>query len=163
MLNKKTIFLFLALILPIGIFLFLKFFGRNEFFVEPLYVKEYPQVPEGCIAVKSLPYSIPDSIIVRLPLEDADLIIVAFGQKSTESVNQIRRVQEQFGNDPLKFVTLPATQQSDYWSRCVFFLKEPFDLVLVDRSGVIRGQYSSAKREDVDRLITELSIVLKKY
>ena len=52
MLNKKTLFLFLALVLPIGIFLFLKFFGRNEFSVEPLYTRVYPEVTEGCTASK---------------------------------------------------------------------------------------------------------------
>jgi hypothetical protein len=47
--------------------------------------------------------------------------------------------------------------------KCVFLLKEPFDLVMVDRAGVIRGQYTSNDREEVDRLIMEITIILKRY
>lgn len=162
MLNKKTLFLFLAFVLPIGIFLFLRFFGRNEFSVQPLYVNVYPEVMEGCTAVENLPYAIPDSIILQLPLDNKDLVLLKFGDQDTESANQLKRIEEQFSSDPVTLVTMPTVIKSDYWRRCVFFLKEPLDLVLIDRSGVIRGQYNSSEREEIDRLITELSII-KKY
>ena len=42
-------------------------------------------------------------------------------------------------------------------------MREQFDLVLLDNEGTIRGQYVSDDREEMDRLITELSILLKKY
>ena len=163
MLNKKTLFLFLAFVLPIGIFLFLRFFGRNEFSVQPLYADVYPEVMEGCTAVENLPYAIPDSIILQLPLDNMDLVLLKFGDQDAESANQLKRIEEQFGSDPVALVAMPAAIKSDYWRRCVFLLKEPLDLVLIDRSGVIRGQYHSSEREEIDRLITELSIILKKY
>ena len=163
MLNKKTLFLFLAFVLPIGIFLFLRFFGKNEFSVQPLYVNEYPEVMEGCTAVENLPYAIPDSVLLQLPLDNKELVLLKFGDQDTESANQLRRTEEQFSNEPVVLMTMPAGSKSDYWKRCVFFLKEPLDLVLIDRSGVIRGQYNSSRREEIDRLITELSIILKKY
>lgn len=163
MLNKKTLFLFLALILPIGIFLFLRFFGKNEFTVKPLFVDLYPEVMEGCAPVDTIPYSIPDSIRIQLPQKKADLVLLKFGDQSSESANQIKRTQEQFSSDPVVLVFMPITAKSDYWKNCVFFLKDPFDLVLIDRYGVIRGQYNSDEREEIDRLITELSIILKKY
>lgn len=163
MLNKKTLFLFLALVLPIGIFLFLKFFGSNVFSVEPLYTKVYPEVTEGCTAIRSLPYTIPDSITLQLPQENADLVILKFGESGTVSTNQLRRTEEQFNNDPVVLVVMASTSRYDYWRHCIFFLKEPLDLVVVDRSGVIRGQYNSSEREEIDRLITELSILLMKY
>jgi hypothetical protein len=163
MLNKKTLFLFLAFVLPIGIFLFLRFFGRNEFSVQPLYVNVHPEVMEGCPAVVNLPYAISDSIMLQLPLDSKDLVVLKFGDPDTESANQLERIEEQFSIDPVAVVVMPAAIRSDYWRRCVFFLKEPYDLVLIDRSGVIRGQYNSSEREEMDRLITELSIILKKY
>jgi hypothetical protein len=163
MLIKKIIFLFLALVLPIGIFLFLKYFGKNEFAVQPLYSTEYPVIEAGCPAVKSIPYSIPDSVMIQLPFENADLLLLQFGSTGNESANQTTRIQKEFTNDPVKLFIPPDTQQTTVWRRCVFFLKEPFDLALVDRHGVIRGQYTSNDREDVDRLVTELSILLKKY
>jgi len=162
MLIKKIIFLFLALGLPTCIFLFLKFFGKNEFNVQPLYSTEYPAIEAGCPAVK-IPYSVADSVMIQLPFENADLLLLKFGSQGSESANQIRRIQEEFTNDPVKLFVPTDTQQTTTWRRCVFFLKEPFDLVLVDRQGVIRGQYTSNDREEVDRLVTELSILLKKY
>lgn len=162
MVNKKIIFLFLAFILPICIFLFLKFFGKNEFAVEPLYTDVYPEPIAGCPSVVSLPYSIPDSIMSQLQ-DTAQLMVLKFGVFSGESANQMRRTTEEFSKDPVVVSSMPVAGKYTYWKDCVFFLKEPFDLVLIDRMGVIRGQYNSAEREEVDRLITEVSILLKKY
>jgi len=163
MVNKKIIFLFLAFILPTCIFLFLKFFGKNEFTVEPLYVDAYPEPAAGCPSVVTLPYSIPDSIMAQLPDKRAELMVLKFGVFLGESGNQIRRTKEEFSNDPVAIITMPETRKSNYWRDCLFFLKQPFDLVVIDRTGVIRGQYNSAEREDIDRLVTEVSILLKKY
>jgi hypothetical protein len=161
--QKKTIFLFLALILPICIFLFLKFFGRNEFAVQPLYVDVYPEIQEGCIAITMLPYDIPDSIRMQLPLTKDSLVIVFFGEMNYDAANQVKRIREQFINDPVELLSLRPSGKVLFWKNCIFFLKEPFNLVLVDRRGAIRGQYASADREDVDRLLTEVTIILKKY
>lgn len=161
--QKKTIFLFLALILPICIFLFLKFFGKNEFAVQPLYVDAYPEVQEGCMAITMLPYYIPDSIRSQLPFKKDSLVIVSFGEMNIESANQMKRIREEFIHDPVELLSLPSSDELRLWRNCIFFLKEPFDLVLVDRSGAIRGQYVSGDREEVDRLLMELTIILKKY
>lgn len=161
--QKKSVFLFLALILPICIFLFLKFFGKNEFAVQPLYVDVYPEVVEGCEAVSSLPYYIPDSIRIQLPLKKDSLVLVLFGEMNSESVNQMKRVKEEFIDDPIELLSVPTSDQARFWMNCIYFLKKPYDLVLVDRRGAIRGQYVSGDREQVDRLLTELTIILKKY
>ena len=52
---------------------------------------------------------------------------------------------------------------SMHLKKCVFFLKDRYDLVLVDRAGLIRGEYISDDREEVDRLLMELAILFKKY
>ncbi len=163
MVNKKIIFLFLAFILPTCIFLFLKFFGKNEFTVEPLYADVYPEPVAGCPSVMTLPYSVPDSIMAQLPDKSAELFVLKFGVFSGESANQMRRTKEEFSNDPVVISTMPESRKSNNWRDCVFFLKQPYDLVVIDRTGVIRGQYNSAEREEIDRLITEVSILLKKY
>jgi len=49
------------------------------------------------------------------------------------------------------------------WKTCIFLLKKPYDVVLIDRKGLIRGQFVSDNREEIDRLITEVDIILKKY
>ncbi len=160
--KRKTIFLFLALVLPVCIFLFLKMFGRNEFAVPALYTDTYPEIHENCGIVK-LPYYIPDSILAMLPLDKDSLVVIVFGDLSNESLNQIRRIEQEFGQDPVKVMTLNATSQHFSWKDCIFFLKEPFNVVMVDKRGAIRGQYVSSLREEIDRLLTELTIILKKY
>ena len=58
---------------------------------------------------------------------------------------------------------MPASDSTMHLKKCVFFLKDRYDLVLVDRAGLIRGEYISDDREEVDRLLMELAILFKKY
>lgn len=73
--------------------------------------------------------------------------------------------------------TLLTGEQADIYemARCGFFIvAKPSEerendfihsdkLVLVDKDKRIRGYYSGTDREDVDRLITELQVLLKEY
>jgi hypothetical protein len=160
--GKKILFLFLALLLPIGVFFFLKIFGKNEFAVKPLFQDELPEGFADCQAVH-LPYKIDDPILRTILSKHDSLGIVYFkGENSKkESAGQLRRIQKEFKNDRIKLVV--ANHDSSLDQRCVFFLKKPYDLVLVDNKGIIRGQYASYDRDEMDRLITEVDIILKKY
>lgn len=158
--KAKGILLFLALLLPVCIFLFLKFFGKNEFQVAPLYMDESPAA-EGCVNV-SIPYRIADSIRERIILGDHELVILADNVK--ERGNVMRRLREYFSQDPVAIQSMQDKfTDVGFARRCIFFLKEPFDLVLVDKEGQIRGQYNSREREEVDRLQVEVSIILRKF
>ena len=163
MMKKKSLFLFLALILPVCIFLFLKFFGKNEFSVPPLFIDETPKNVADCATTVVLPYAVPDSVMSRLQFDDDTLVIVHMGALARESSNQLQRVREEFGSYPIAILQLEPNPRHRYWQACVFFLEEPLDLVLLDRNGVIRGQYASHDRKEMDRLLTELSIILKLY
>jgi hypothetical protein len=161
--GNKVIFLFLAFLLPVLIFLFLKFFGKNEFVVEPLYITEAPEVPSGCAPV-SIPYHVPDSVKNSLTLENDTLTLLVFGKPDKEALTQLERVDEEFAGDAIhKKIIGQADPEYTSLKQCIFFLKEPFDIVLVDRRGTIRGQYVNNDREDIDRLLTEIAIILKKY
>jgi hypothetical protein len=160
--NTKALFLFLALILPVCIFLFLKFFGRNEFEVRPLFLDSAPEASSGCPQV-AIPYVVDDSIRTQLPFGKDSLLIVIIGKDTTASANQIRRVQDEVQNLPVGLLTLSESKRHLFWKACVFFLKDPLDLVLVDTKGQIRGQYTSADRDEIDRLLTEITIILKRY
>ena len=161
--GRKNLYLFIALLLPRCVFIFLKLFGKNEFAVAPLFVDVMPEVQPGCAAV-SIPYHTPDSIVQKLDFKNDSLVLISFGEPNQEGINQLKRVDEQHQSDPIHQVHIPS---SDYryttWNNCIFFLKEPFDLVLVDRKGVIRGQYTSNDLDEMDRLITEITIILRKY
>ena len=162
--GKKILFLFLALLLPICVFVFLKIFGKNEFAVPPLFQDTLPEIQAGCPPVK-LPYTISNEMLPQTVLSGDSLGLIYYPtvKPSRESQNQITRFKKEFKQDPIT-LQIPDSTSTMYQSRyCVFFLKEPYDLVLIDQHGVIRGQYVSEDREEVDRLITEIDIILKKY
>lgn len=161
--QKKSIFLFLALVLPVLIFVFLKFFGKNEFAVKPLFVESAPEISEGCLPV-SLPYRVGDSILQQLAFEQDSLVLVLFGEPNDEAKIQINRILEEPSTGGIRIIRFPAMgERVTQWKKCVFFLKEPLDLVLVDKTGLIRGQYTCGDREEIDRLLMEITIILKKY
>ena len=161
--RTKAIFLFLALLLPVCIFVFLKIFGRNEFNVEPLFSELPPPALSECQPA-SAPYLLHDSVRSQLPYGNDSLLVIAFeGNGDPNSVSQLRRLKEEIANLPVGFLTLPEGARHLLWKRCLFFLQEPQDVVAVDLKGRIRGQYTSTDREDIDRLLTELTIILKRY
>jgi len=191
----KVFFLFLAFVLPVSIFVFLKLFGRNEFDVAPLFVTEAPPHTEGCGFVPSLPYFVPDSIRSRYHLTADSLTVIFFAPVSGEELNQLDRIREQTASDPVQILestsvaaiagtgvqenpdssvlktaspaaagdasSIPAG--SDAVRRCLFFLDNDLNVVMLDRRGAIRGQYTAGDRDDMDRLLTEITIILKKY
>jgi hypothetical protein len=159
---KKPILLFLALLFPACIFVFLKFFGKNEFTVPPLYTEIYPEGMEECGVSVTLPYHIPENVKSSLFLPKDSLVLVHFGELTTASEKQLERVSNEYRKG-IKLQFMHASDSVSYLRKCIFFLKGQYDLVLVDREGLIRGQYVSDDREEVDRLLMELAILLKKY
>lgn len=161
--KKKGIFLFLALLLPIFIFLFLKFFGKNEFAVRPLFQDAAPEPQTGCGQVK-IPYHVPDSVFSTLTFERDTLLLLWFDDLTDNGITQFRRVSKELEKDPVKNQIVALNDQKMQLRRtCIFLLKKPYDVVLIDRKGLIRGQFVSDNREEIDRLITEVDIILKKY
>jgi len=166
--NKtKITFLFLAFVLPVGIFVFLKLFGRNEFDVPPLYVHDAPPKLSGCVAA-SHPYHVPDSIRASYTSANDSLTIIYFQPLTSEGLNQLDRVREQTAHDPVRLTagelsTASAVVDSASVRRCAFFLDGAVNVVMIDKRGLIRGQYTADDREEIDRLLTEVTILLKKY
>jgi hypothetical protein len=161
--SSKVMLLIVAFLLPIGIFIFLKTFGKNEFDVPPLYADEAPVVQSGCVSPR-LPYRLPPGIVDSLHFENDSLVLVMFGTPDKTAQTQLKRVTDEFKDDALhQKIIASAVPYGLAWKQCIFFLNEPYDLALVDRSGAIRGQYTANDREEVDRLLTELTIILKKY
>jgi len=160
---KKGIFLFLALLLPIGIFVFLKLFGKNEFAVEALYQKDYPKVLTGCQKIDKLPYFVPDSVLDRVNTRGDSLAVIFFGSLEGEQLNQYKRVLADAVVDDITVINLEVSDRATLWKRCVFFLGDSLDVAMVDAKGTIRGNYLAGDRDDIDRLLTEIAIILKKY
>ena len=154
---KKTILLFLALLLPVCIFVFLKFFGKNEFDVPAFYQQEKPVVPEDCSYSYAAPYLIPDSVMAHVKKDEKKaLYLVHFS-----SPENLSRVVENYGSE-IDVVADPNLADTRL-RRCVFLMTESQDMILIDNQKKIRGYYDSKDREEIDRLLLELDILLKKY
>jgi hypothetical protein len=157
---KQFIVLGLALLLPIAIFIFLKTFGRNEFKVPPLFTDSVPPIGEGCGLEVSAPYRILPGELDLLKISIDSLACVAFMKEGSR--DPLARVREEYETAPIQFFPLDENAYRQK-KECIFLLTEPFDVALVDSNGRIRGQYNSLERDDIDRLITEIAIIFRKY
>ena len=163
--GKKGIFLFVALLLPGVIFVFLKMFGKNEFGVEVMFEKEKPEAVAGCSEV-ALPYRVSHDVVKEvLPGRDS-LVLIWFAKSSanTHALTEIGQLKNDLVSDPVKVVLVAESDaRFNDWYGCRFLMRAPLDAVLMDRRGAIRGQYELADRDEADRLRTEITIILKKY
>jgi hypothetical protein len=154
---KKVIVLFLSLLFPVCIFLFLKLFGKNEFNVPPLYTDVYRENLEGCGMPVVLPYRIPDSVRNVLSLSKERLTLFYFGSGEEKNLDNVTEENKS------KFDFKQLSDTLRQLKNCIFFLEDSKDLALVDGDGTIRGQYDAGDRDEIDRLRLELSILFKEY
>jgi hypothetical protein len=161
--GKKIILLFLALLLPVCVFLFLKTFGKNQFDVPPFYQEE---LPEGSCGISySAPYVLPDSIMrsIKNGKADVSLFLINF----SSSKEGLPKVHEEVTPEEVSIIpTSDLSMNPDsiaFIRDCILIAKPGFDLVLIDNQKRIRGYYKATDREEVDRLLIELEIILKKY
>lgn len=168
-LTKWTV-LVLALVVPVAVFIFLKIFGRNEFEVPPLYTDSLPERPSFCQPV-SVPYAVPESIRARLCFNSRASLNLLWLDKPDEVA--LQRLQNAFKDHELNNVYFSPPEGStackpdvadsiSYYVECFLFVPEQKNKILVDKAARIRGYYGTS-REEIDKLIMEASIMLKKY
>ena len=175
---KKFLYLFLALALPALIFIFLKKFGKNEFQVQTYFVEGLK--PDSICAVSSLgPYQVPDSIVSKIGFKKPKALRVAIVYPFVKDhLTEVGRIKSKYAQDSVEILILsgvPNNPKSDMpitfldfsnfgnvvW--CWLRVAEPFSVVVLDRENNIRGYYDGSKRDEMDRLDMELSILLNKY
>src|SRR5690606_34162451 len=161
--GRKVIVLIAALAAPVAVFLFLKFFGTNEFAVEPLFQDAVPE--NDCNVEYQLPYRIPDSVRSTLPFsESTAFVIVGFPGRDTTRTTEgsLRRLADGFANDPVAFVRHRSSgnERVRAW---IYLLDEGCSDAASHRDGTIRGRYALLDRKEADRLSVELKIMLRKY
>lgn len=160
----KLILLILALALPVLIFVFLKFFGKNEFQVEPLFA-EGPPVVSGCPEFPQGQYYIPAELVAGLGGSTVDsLTLIVVGSDGQRNAFE-DRLREGFTPTEVKIASVSGISADSLKQlrMCYFFMNEPYDLLLVDKQRRIRGIYQAENREEIDRLLVEARIILKKY
>lgn len=150
--KRKPILLFLALLLPGLVFVFLKFFGKNQFDI-PVYHQDSIAAPAYCELPVQFPYVLPDSVS---PLREDQVGIVISGDYAKMEMD---RLSQEFESTEFVFRHVSENQA---W-RCVLLLEPPWNTVLVDTRGRIRGYYAIGSREEMDRLMLEMKILMNKY
>jgi hypothetical protein len=162
--GKKVIFLTLALLLPVAVFIFLKLFGENEFNVPVLHEDEVTGVPARCGFAYSAPYLIADSVIAHLEGNRRDSLYVFYFDASLSTA--MRRIPVEFEGAPVTVLSpaaLSSFKDLTMLRECVLLMKADTSVALVDHRNRIRGYYDGTDRDEVDRLIVEIKILLKEY
>jgi protein SCO1/2 len=160
---KKIFYLFLALLLPALVFVFLKYAGKNEFNIPVYFEQGVDKVPAGCDRTYPAPYLLDENSWIGHARGDANVIV--FPDAGTDFARIDAALRNEFG----KAVTIEEgcnrvdSSSCDELRRCTFILESPNQAVLFERNGSIRGYYDLTKRDELDRLRVELKILLKKY
>ena len=164
--NKKQILLSLALILPVIVFIFLKFFGKNKFDI-PLYYKNgVDSLAHVCEIGTSKPYQLSDSALRAINWKGTNPILITVNPSPGE-IENFRHVYEEIDQVKVSSIYLSegemgmSKENIDQWVTCICLLKKPRKTVLVDNQKHIRGYYNLPSREETDRLIVELQVLLQ--
>jgi hypothetical protein len=161
--NKKAALLFLGLVLPVLIFIFLKLFGKNQFDVPLPYANGVQEIPAGCDVAYPEPYRLADSVIHKISSKPvSSLLLVNFGDETPK----LRSILKEFAATEITVSNqrdLPRGSELEFLKKCVLLMKDPATMILIDREKNIRGHYDGNDRDDLDRLDAELTIILKKY
>ena len=164
MMSKKVIFLILALLFPATIFVFLKLFGRNEFQVPVLHENSVPDVNAKCNFSYNIPYRIADSVVSSLdPNRNDSVYVVNFDRRFDEALS---RISVEFKNDPVAVFTssdMEKGPEAPVLRECVFLMQADTSIAVFDNRKRIRGYYDGGDRDEVDRMIVEIKIILKQY
>jgi len=159
--KKKNLFLGLALVLPVLVFVFLKYFGKNQFEI-PVYHQSKVDRIEGCDLDYQAPYKVPDSTLISLGWDSKRAILILFHAMSGE--NKLRLEQEvQQSKLQVVLNEVGGEGASGKLFSCVLLLPNKFNAVLVDDQKQIRGYYEIDSREELDRLLVELKILFNEY
>ena len=162
--GKKLLFLFLALLLPVAIFVFLKIFGRNEFEVPVLHQDSIPATSAHCNIRYTMPYRLADSVMTKRATNGSDSLYVLYFDGP--AAGAMKRIATEFSGDPLAIAAVsehvPADEIS-FLKQCILLMGNDVSVALVDHRRRIRGYYNADDRDEMDRLIVEIKIILKKY
>lgn len=157
--GKKVLFLCLALLLPVGTFLFLKFFGKNKF--EVPFLHEQPiTAAAGCDYAYPSPYLLADSIMRSIQNgKESNLYLLNFSNDPTV----VNTITDDFAETEVMLVDGPSISGLPDFEKCVLLKPENADLVLIDSKKRIRGYYEAADLDELDRMVVEVRILIDRY
>lgn len=154
----KKIILFVALPLPIIVFIFLKFFGKNEFEVPVYYTEGVDRTIPGCNSYP-VPYVLPDSALSAWGWTGTKATLIVLDERGIE--NNLARVADLF--EAGAYQTLKPPVASYDISTCLLLAGDTSKVVMIDDQKRIRGYYTPVTGKERDRLAVEIRILLKQY
>jgi hypothetical protein len=178
--TKKAVILFLSLLLPVLIFVFLKSLGKNEFEVKPLFQDSVKSSDECKQYHYIAPYVIPDTTLTTVWSDQSPISLLVFDDKN-QNINALtERLLKETSLKQIFLITVKADSVSINSAKaiiamsmdradflllrnCVLLLEPQHNAVLVDRGRRIMGQYDLRDLDETDRLIMETKIILKEY
>ena len=158
---RKPLIVILVFLVPIGVFLFLRYFGKNEFDIPVFYVDKI-EGKTNCNFEYEVPYFIADSLSSILQLGRSKSVLIV---DSSVVKKDISILMEDFSKEELSVVFLVdlSKEESSQLKKCILLLPDNSSSVLVDDKRQIRGYYSLPSRDEMDKLDVELKVLLKKY
>ncbi|UXX79922.1 hypothetical protein N7E81_02230 [Reichenbachiella carrageenanivorans] len=189
--NKiKIIMLFVILVFPVLIYLFLQSFGKNKFAI-PVYYEQGVLAKDGCPTLPNgQPYHVDEAAVNQLLgiSQQQSVSVYEIGNTDTESLkNNLYTFLEKYKDKKeVQLLSIKALNDTiftrtryDAWQRynladsnlmrlgrCILHLdlnsqlKADSGLVLVDQQQQIRGYYDPLELKEIDRLNTEIYILL---
>jgi hypothetical protein len=162
--KRKTIYLFLALLLPGLIFIFLKKFGHNEFDI-PVLMPRTDSLNLACGTHFKDPFRVPDSVLRKAGCT-GNRPCIFFLEDALGKIN-LDLFQDELKDNEVQLLPVASDKLGaavyDRWRHCAFIIPDTRNTILVDVEGRLRGFYSTRSREESDRLLMEVEILLKKY
>ena len=151
--TKKPLYLFLALVLPVLIYFFLKLFGSNRFDL-PVMHRSDTEWPASCQRPDVFPFSVADSVLSR---SDKPVLVIF---RITDQETLIRLPLE---IDSAKVIFRWEEPAGVGVHPCAFGATPDAGAVLIDQENRVRGIYKALTREEADRLIMETKIITGDY
>ena len=164
---KKLLYLFLALLLPGLIFIFLKYAGKNEFDIPVYYEQGVDNPPSDCEQIYARPYHLPETMLHFTSPKVPAANVLVFSNDDLNFAKLKSEIDDEFGQGTVwledAHTLMKDSLKYEQWRKCIFLIRDPWQTVLFDELGRIRGYYDPRLREEQDRLRVELKILLNKY
>jgi hypothetical protein len=155
----KKIILFVALGVPVLVFIFLKLFGKNEFDVPVYYSQGIGRELPGCKTSTQVPYALPDSLLKAWGWTGAKATLLVLNENGI--TKNMARVADLFNEGD--YATLKLDNPTYEVKTCVLLAGDTSSVVMVDDKKRIRGYYTPTTEKETDRLGVEIRILLKQY
>jgi hypothetical protein len=177
---KQLVILTVSFILPIGIFIFLKTMGKNEFAVQAFYQEGLVEVPTNCKFDYTIPYRVSNAILNNFSWSRNDsLTLYLFSDMISQNTDLLEQVLVDYTHPELGVFQISTDSVSNEiiqnvklvnrdvvsineLKQCHFLIDSMMNSVLIDSKRIIRGYYDLNSRNELDRLSVELRIILKR-